>query len=189
MIVARTGRIEGTAPADFAYSHELGLVSRIVLRVTRRLRARYAAGGITDDRGPLLDVGCGDGYFIRFAGLEECRGFDSALGDEWCDLDRFADGYFSYVTMLAVIEHLAVPEVVRERLWRVLRPGGRLIMTTPTRKASGWIRLYAPRTLEEHKVYYDLASMNGLLDGKYSLVDYRRFLFGMNQVFSYQRLP
>ncbi len=43
----------------------------------------------------------------------------------------FRDNSFDLVTCLEVIEHLAYPDNLLGEVWRVLRPGGKLVVTTP----------------------------------------------------------
>jgi len=96
----------------------------------------------------ILDAGCGLSIWVdlearrrhRIVGVDcqadsinACRGLypgeDYRLGDMY-GLE-FADNCFDAVVMREVIEHLRVPEdAVREAL-RVLKPGGRLVLTTP----------------------------------------------------------
>ncbi len=96
----------------------------------------------------LLDVGCDDGALFRALGpgLREGVGLDPAL-DQPIEGDRYrllpgtfpADapdepGTFDAVTMLAVMEHVPPgdqPKVV-ERVFDLLRPGGRFILTVPS---------------------------------------------------------
>jgi len=188
MIICKNGQIEQGQIREFAYFRNQNLKARLVLPLTRWLRARNAARYIRKGQGPLLDVGCGDGYFLRYVGLSESYGFDKLLSDKWEDLSQFKEHYFSFVTLLAVIEHLPDPQVINTHLWRVLKPGGRLILTTPIRQSERLIKFYAPNIDEEHDNYYDVKSMNALLQGKYRLVKYRRFLLGLNQLFYYERL-
>jgi len=96
----------------------------------------------------LLDVGCAMGHFMAFArgrgwsvhGIE-CSAFAAAYGRErWglpvqtaCDLRQahLPAGFFDACVMIEVIEHLPNPmDVVRE-VFRLLKPGGVLYVTTP----------------------------------------------------------
>jgi len=101
--------------------------------------------------GSLLDIGCGDGRFLRevrgrFTG-KRLLGVDcSAEAVRWASalnpdvrveqldvLDRTLDERFDVVTLLDVVEHVPparLPEFLRAAA-RHLRPGGRLILTTP----------------------------------------------------------
>lgn len=108
------------------------------------------------DRSPAraLDCGCGDGRFVAFV-REEAPGFliegtdysDTALafarifnpgvpftaGDLRGPLP-FADASFDALSLIEVVEHFepnVLPAVLHE-CRRILRPGGALIITTPT---------------------------------------------------------
>jgi ubiquinone/menaquinone biosynthesis C-methylase UbiE len=103
----------------------------------------------------LLDVGTGTGALLRelakhprrpriAIGIDECRAMlerARALPAGWsvqaADARRlpFADGTFSIVTaiyLLHVVDGTARRQIVSEAR-RVLRPGGRLVVVTPTR--------------------------------------------------------
>ena len=97
--------------------------------------------------GRLLDVGCGYGFFLeamasrgwRVEGIEiSATGLSYArekLGLEVADkpLPRpdWPDGCFDVITLFYVIEHLQDPRVVLEEAWRLLRPGGVLLLRWP----------------------------------------------------------
>ncbi|MEO6250353.1 MAG: class I SAM-dependent methyltransferase [Luteimonas sp.] len=106
--------------------------------------------------GSLLDVGCGNGAFLRLASemgwsvsgldfdphaVEQARnaGFSVTVGgiDE---LDHVTDGY-DVITLSHVVEHVADPNDLLVRLHRLLKPGGRLWMETPNIHSLGH-RLY-----------------------------------------------
>jgi 2-polyprenyl-3-methyl-5-hydroxy-6-metoxy-1,4-benzoquinol methylase len=95
--------------------------------------------------GSLLDVGAGNGYFVRVAGKEFGM---HAAGIEISDMAvRFArdnlgvelilgdvathQGEYDVVTSFNVIEHLENPQRHLADLLRVLKPGGSLVITTP----------------------------------------------------------
>lgn len=101
--------------------------------------------------GRMLDVGCGNGRFMMLmrehgwavsgvdsdpAAIDSARraGLDAALGDlHSC---RFESDGFDAIAMRHVIEHVYDPVGVLRECRRVLKPGGRLAITTPN--ASSW---------------------------------------------------
>jgi 2-polyprenyl-3-methyl-5-hydroxy-6-metoxy-1,4-benzoquinol methylase len=103
----------------------------------------------------LLDVGCGDGSFT--AALKEAGCFVEASGVEIAaeavaaaqqkgikasqlDIEKFPlpfdDGCFDVVYCGEVIEHVFNPDFLLDELYRVLKPGGNCIITTPN--MAGW---------------------------------------------------
>lgn len=96
----------------------------------------------------LLDVGCGNGALLGLAGgryeqmygcdlaekaLREVslRGMKTACADLNVGALPYKDNTFDCVTCLEVIEHVVDPLRLLRELHRVLRPQGRLVMTTP----------------------------------------------------------
>lgn len=181
--------IEGTEMGDFEYIKGRGLLARMVLPNTRRLRfinaMRYCQPGESH-----LDIGCGDGYFLRRSPCNEAIGIDMRLGDAAVNSAHplpFEDNRFNLVTMLAVLEHLTEPQAVICDIARVLRPGGRLVLTTPKKAADGLIRLYVKDLDDEHETYFDESSMKKLVEGVLKPVGYHSFLLGLNQAFAAQK--
>jgi ubiquinone/menaquinone biosynthesis C-methylase UbiE len=100
-------------------------------------------------RSRILDVGCGNPpLFLAEVDFAEKFGLDSnaAAGTypagqihtacfDICGAQPlpFADAFFDAITMLACIEHIPKKQMALfgAQLFRVLKPGGRLIITTP----------------------------------------------------------
>ena len=94
----------------------------------------------------VCDLGCGLGAeFLRWLGprISLGVGLDVQVGGaEACalrvvvsDITRglpLRSGQFDHVVMLAVLEHLAEPKGVLREAYRILAPGGSLIMTWPS---------------------------------------------------------
>ncbi|HPI23001.1 MAG TPA: class I SAM-dependent methyltransferase [Spirochaetota bacterium] len=130
-----------TASAEYAYCDE-----RAAERHARHVwnaRLKTIRRHVSD--GALLDVGCAFGGFLKAAqsrfrpyGIEispyaagECRRWlGDALHQGTLADHPFPSGYFSVITMIEVIEHLADPVFAIEECHRLLRPGGLLVLQT-----------------------------------------------------------
>lgn len=98
----------------------------------------------------VLDFGCGDGLFL--AQLRdsfpffELYGLDLSMvavekGKRLYNLNNLVSGeineetfpkdFFDLITMYHVVEHLQEPDKVLNRLFYVLKPGGKIVITTP----------------------------------------------------------
>lgn len=104
----------------------------------------------------ILDVGCGDGLFLnKLAETLEDRKDVELWGTDyskyklekaeknghkvkWCDLEEglpFEDNSFDLVYAAELIEHLYNPDFFLEECYRVLRPEGTIIISTPNMHA------------------------------------------------------
>ena len=110
-------------------------------------------------KGRILDIGCGDHPFYlmqtRFAekyGLNETFASDlkgNGIFFKAVDIEKedlpFRDDFFNVVTMLAVFEHVSIQRlpVLIDEIYRVLKPGGILVITTPPAWTDGLLKILA----------------------------------------------
>ncbi|MFC1844607.1 methyltransferase domain-containing protein [Thermodesulfobacteriota bacterium] len=186
MIIIDENGAQGAELDDLGYIKRRVGIGRIILPVTRYLRAVNAERYI--DRGEqLLDIGCGDGYFIKRSKCKKRYGLDKLLGDEVTSALDFPDAFFDYVTMLAVIEHIAEPLPLLIEICRVLKPRGRFVFTTPQKQADFFLRLYAKNIDEEHETYFDLKRVKDLAGDMFEIRGYHTFIFGLNQTYCLEK--
>lgn len=132
-------------------------ISRSIRRHNALASARYDAvlSALGDVRGQLLlDIGGGDGalsYLItgrggqtvtidtaqvalRFAREEfACRGLEAQTVEGSAYTLPFPTETFDAIVCSDVIEHVQLPERLLTEALRILRPGGRFVLTTPLR--------------------------------------------------------
>jgi dolichol-phosphate mannosyltransferase len=135
-------------------------------------------------KGRILDLGCGHfPYFLISTKFDQKYGLDLHVDEltkkkiifQRINLEKkkipFPDNYFDVITMLAVLEHLR-PENnlgVFKEIFRVLKPNGQLVMTTP----SWWsalllqflsrIGLISKIEIDDHKKLYNFEQVRNLL--------------------------
>jgi len=136
------------------------------------------------DKGVLLDIGCGDGSFLRY--LNEHTMFDvmgTEINEQYVDLIKqeygiavkFGDlnqlnlpgDHFDVITMWDILEHVSNPKQMLEETKRVLKPDGILLLRVPNGdsldyKIFGkyWAGIDAPR----HFFILTRASISNLLE-------------------------
>ena len=134
----------------------------------RQLRMMFLGG---TQPGRLLEVGCGGGRFLNrmrkagweVAGVEldpqavrriaERYGIEVACGT--LEAQRYAAGSFDAIAMSQVIEHAHAPDALLRECRRILKPAGRLRLTTPNALSRAhamygrhWRGLEPPRHLQ-----------------------------------------
>jgi ubiquinone/menaquinone biosynthesis C-methylase UbiE len=152
----------------------------------------------------VCDLGCGlEAAFLDYAAdkIAVGVGVDDQVEDgtrgSWkrlrADLRSplpFADGEFDHVVMLAVLEHLTEPEKVLREAYRVIAPGGSLIMTWPSSMVDPILDLLHGLHLvsdemesDEHQRRIPVDSLQAMLRGiGFQKFLHRRFEFGLNNL-------
>lgn len=100
-------------------------------KVTRKNLEKFLALHATDAR--TLDIGSGGSSYGRYFPNRLTVDMDPARKPEIvADAHHlpFTDGEFESVLCTEVLEHTINPQQVVDECWRVLRPGGTLILTT-----------------------------------------------------------
>jgi SAM-dependent methyltransferase len=145
-----------------------------------RMRAQKANQLLPDElrQGRILDIGCGSfpyflshTYFREKFAVERTVPHNTSAGIQWHAVDLnvatslpFEDGFFTAITMLAVVEHLDPNRLVYllQEIHRILHPGGRLVITTPAAWSDGllhWmarVNLVSKEEIDEHAYAYTL---------------------------------
>jgi SAM-dependent methyltransferase len=131
--------------------------------------------------GRILDIGCGSfPYFLAHTSFREKFAIDQIplpantareLKIESFTLDLegkprlpFEDDFFEAVTLLAVVEHLdpSLMALLFKEIYRVLKPRGMIILTTPSAWSDGLLRfmarinLVSAEEIHEHAYAYTL---------------------------------
>lgn len=133
-------------------------------------RYKFSLQFITDKK--VLDIACGSGYgsyLIAQSGAQEVWGGDieqQAIETAKQNYQEenlhfrvidvldipFDDSYFDVVVSFETIEHVRDVRVFRDELFRVLKPGGKLILSTPNRKVTQRLGIHNPYHLKEFSV-------------------------------------
>ncbi|MCP4367207.1 MAG: methyltransferase domain-containing protein [Deltaproteobacteria bacterium] len=159
---------------------KIPLMFKMLSPVFSAFKYRDTIRYIPNGRG--LDIGCGNGKFIRdmnslgwlFEGVEFnsiavniCRnaGLKVFHGDLLAA--GFKDNSFDVITARHVIEHIPDPAIFMREIVRILKNGGRLVIKTPNSKALGrrwfgphWFNNDAPR----HLILFSSVNLKMLAD-------------------------
>jgi ubiquinone/menaquinone biosynthesis C-methylase UbiE len=150
---------------------------------------------------PVLDVGCGDGATSAhaptgyvgvdrdLAPLSVRSSIAASAVQGTADRLPFGDGAFQTVLAMASLEHVDDPVACLAEARRVLAPGGRVVMTTPTPfgdRIHHWlakIGITSKHAADEHQSVMDPQALARAVEAAGLRVEYNKvFLFGGNQV-------
>jgi SAM-dependent methyltransferase len=142
--------IEHWKPSKFVLKNGKLQASRNELEVS--VSSRFAADLVAvqyDEhlknhvRGKLVDLGCGKvplyESYKKFASACTCADWESSIHqnpflDITCDLNAplpFGSEEFDTVILSDVLEHIAKPEALWNEMFRILKPGGKIILNVP----------------------------------------------------------
>ncbi len=150
----------------------------------------------------LLDIGCGSEYSllktvepfigsgvgIDFKVRETENTKIKTMRMRMTDSLPFESETFDIVTMLAVLEHLADPLRMMSETERVLKRGGRVVLTVPSKIAKPVLEFLAYRLqiiseveIKDHKQYFNRDNLSELLSQSGMTIErHRYFQMGMN---------
>lgn len=178
--------------------------------VLARWRANRANALIPDSlrAGRILDIGCGSyPYFLAHTAFQKKFAVEqvpldpqvaSSLNIEYFNLNLnkvpalpFESNFFSVVTLLAVVEHFNPASMVRlfSDIYRVLKPRGMVILTTPAAWSDRLLHILARMNLvskeeiNEHAYAYTLPLLGwyfGQTGFALNEIEFGYFEFGLN---------
>jgi len=169
-----------------------------ILRKVRTDKVSKYVNGIDN----ICDIGCGyNAYFLNKISNKIKKGYGIDKKVDRCTNNKltlienkllkslpFKDNSFDMVTLIAVIEHLDHPEYIISEVHRVLKPGGSLILTTPTPESKKIIdfltyklNLLSKEQISDHKYYWNKSDLISLLSKcRLNKVEFKYFELRMN---------
>ncbi len=120
----------------------------LVTHLVRYFRKPFIINHL-DQKWKILDLGCGDLWLTKYLRKLNYNvvGIDKSLDAKYpytieCDANNlpFDDNSFDCVLMVEVVEHIN-PKTAYSEIRRVLKPNGKIIVTTPNPKFEWFIEL------------------------------------------------
>lgn len=186
-----------------------GVLEGLLAQLRGRLARRHLPASVADGR--ILDIGCGgQGWFLKTVRAREREGLDRICRaveqveslpqggqlrlQQWSAAQGrlpFASEWFDAIVMLAVVEHCSrvEAETLLQDVYRVLKPGGRCIITTPSSGTERLLHLLARmgmvshEEIDEHHAHFTLPELRQLCQRSGfpgHAICSGRFEFGMN---------
>lgn len=176
------------------------MAEQILEPVFRMLRTGKVRKHLRNDM-TVCDIGCGDGSFLCAISpyISQGYGFDKKAKERSFDnivikkarIDKkvpLDSDTMDCVSMMAVLEHLEDPAKVLQECHRILKPGGRILLTTPSPPAkpileflSYRLNIVNPEEIRDHKRYFSKRDLRDVLDqSRFREINVRTFEVGLN---------
>jgi SAM-dependent methyltransferase len=174
---------------------------RLLDRVLQAWRARVARSWVPAGA-RVLDIGCHQGEFLASLGdrIGPSVGLDPLarpvvtphyrlLAEGFREPAPFPDGSFDAVVLLATLEHIRDKAPLARECWRLLQPGGRIIITVPATAVDHLVALLCKlgladgMSLDEHHGYDPRTTPQVFGTYGFDLERWRRFQLGLNHLF------
>lgn len=150
----------------------------------QRVRKAIQTSPWTRDLKKVLDIGCGSGAMLKnfqnfgFTGYgTELSPFSAKMASSIAGVKviskplcecGFPDNFFNLVILWHVLEHLPDPQKNLQEIYRILKPGGNLLLCVPNRESfqaqlskNKWFHLDLPR----HLFHFSPFNLSALLVG------------------------
>jgi SAM-dependent methyltransferase len=150
----------------------------------------------------VLDIGCHQGEFLSSLGehIGPSVGLDPLttpavkprfrlLAEPFNEPSPFPDASFDAVVMLATLEHIRDKQPLARECHRLLRPGGRVIITVPSKRVDAIVDLLCRlgwadgMSLEEHHGFDPTTTPEVFGRFGFELEKWRTFQLGLNHLF------
>jgi 2-polyprenyl-3-methyl-5-hydroxy-6-metoxy-1,4-benzoquinol methylase len=158
---------EASDPSGYFKEHDVNMLRNLIVLWPESMRGKVVA-----------DIGCAAGSFLdhlrgltsQAIAIEPCREYHASLAQR--DYSVYASatealrdwqGKVDYAFTLSVIEHVPNPREFLGEIRRLLKPGGRALISTPNRRdilidlMPGVYDAFFYRTV--HRWYFDVASL------------------------------
>jgi SAM-dependent methyltransferase len=178
---------------------------RFIDRVLQNWRARMAKPWIPAGA-RVLDIGCHEGEFLQSLGrhIGPSLGYDPLapvvsssrhrlVPEIFTAPSEYPDGSFNAVVMLATLEHVHEKEPLAREFFRILKPGGRVIITVPSQFVDHIVhtlcrlKLADGMSLDEHHGFDPTTTPDIFGRGGFRLERWRSFQLGLNHLFVFRK--
>lgn len=167
----------------------------------------------------ICDIGCGNGELVDYLPMNvhrlvmidrspnrrqfvEAQMAKKKINGQFVQADITSEAFcssmepFETVVIAALLEHLNSPKIAFKHIFNLLKPNGKIVITTPS-LMGGIVHSYASllyltnreAALEHHKFYNRRSLKQMLVQQGFVMEYYKRFQVGLNQIAVGRKLP